>query len=352
MKSYSLSRWHSRHGLNNINGDYVLEDELISLVEWGDTYFKYNDHEAENNGIDTYICPESDDFVIQGNSIADTYSFFELNITRWVNETDSEIVWGSEDDIEEILNGIELNIAVVNSYFDFEDYDNPVRTFLDDRFRYSLVSQMERNIIVSLQENEAETKDSYFQYSPEGKTTNFISANRVDKEIRSINNESDVMMSVKFIKDYNYDSYERQVFSVLELFGSLGGLLEIFIIVGGFFVGTLSSKLFNYSVIQSLYHVDTLGSKGKASKTVLWNNTDKWLNSAEIGINEEKSIRRHETTTLPKMSDQNLMLSNYNNYEEMLKNSAKNSMLHRRSYNYSVGDYCYNLLCCCKCLSF
>ena len=164
---------------------------------------------------------------------------------------------------------------MVNSYFDFEDYDNPVRTFLDDRFRYSLVSQMERNIIVSLQENEAETKDSYFQYSPEGKTTNFISANRVDKEIRSINNESDVMMSVKFIKDYNYDSYERQVFSVLELFGSLGGLLEIFIIVGGFFVGTLSSKLFNYSVIQSLYHVDTLGSKCKASKTELWNNTDK-----------------------------------------------------------------------------
>ena len=57
---------------------------------------------------------------------------------------------------------MELHVALVNSYFDFENYDNPIITFLDDRFRYKMLSLIQRNIIINVQENEAETKDSYF----------------------------------------------------------------------------------------------------------------------------------------------------------------------------------------------
>ena len=35
-----------------------------------------------------------------------------------------------------------------------------------------------------------------------------------------------------------------------------------------------------------------------------------------------------------------------------LNNHAKNSMLHRRLYNYSIKDYCYNLFCWLKCINY
>ena len=201
-----------------------------------------------------------------------------------MNDTESDLIWGNEEEIDDILTDIELNIALVNSYFDFEDYDNPVKTYLDDRFRYNLVNSLEKFVVISLQENEAETKDNYFQYSPEGDNHKYVSVDRVDKEIRNAGNQSNVIMSVKFIKDYNYDSIELQVFSVLELIGSLGGLFEIFTLVGGLLVGIVAKMLFNYSMIQSLYHVDTLKSKNQISNTDVHNASDKRINSGEMSI--------------------------------------------------------------------
>ena len=272
-----------RTWIKDENGSIEIE-EIVHLTRWENSYFKYNQQEILNNGIDDYLCPENNNFFVQGNSIANSYSFFDINITRWVNDTESDLIWGDEEEIDDILTDIELNIALVNSYFDFEDYDNPVKTYLDDRFRYNLVNSLEKFVVISLQENEAETKDNYFQYSPEGDNHNYVSVDRVDKEIRNAGNQSNVVMSVKFIKDYNYDSHERQVFSVLELIGSLGGLFEIFTLVGGLLVGIVAKMLFNYSMIQSLYHVDTLKSKNQISNTDVHNASDKRINSGEMSI--------------------------------------------------------------------
>ena len=112
------------------------------------------------------------------------------------------------------------------------------------------------------------------------------------------------VMSVIFVKDYNYDSYERQVFSVLELIGSLGGLFEIFSIIGGLFAGVFTKMLFNYSIIQSLYHVDTLSSKSQMDqdltpKAEMFNETGKQLNSSIVNIAEEnKSIPKPKDSEL------------------------------------------------------
>ena len=65
-------------------------------------------------------------------------------------------------------------------------------------------------------------------------------------------------------KDATSISYERQVFSFMDVFGNIGGLLEIMSIAGGFIVGLFSDRLFLFTLLSKLYHVeepDKHGSK-------------------------------------------------------------------------------------------
>ena len=67
---------------------------------------------------------------------------------------------------------------MVNSYFDFEDYQNPVHTYLDDRFIIDLVPGLEKDDIIYIKKSEAEMQemqDSIWHYSTNSDHTDFIS---------------------------------------------------------------------------------------------------------------------------------------------------------------------------------
>lgn len=44
--------------------------------------------------------------------------------------------------------------------------------------------------------------------------------------------------------DNHYDIYERKVYSMLELLGDIGGLLEVIYVMGYLFVGFFTHRLF------------------------------------------------------------------------------------------------------------
>ena len=61
---------------------------------------------------------------------------------------------------------------------------------------------------------------------------------------------------MQFVKDAESKSYERKVFGFLEVTGNIGGLFEIMEIFGGFLVGLFSQKMFLYSILSKLYHIE------------------------------------------------------------------------------------------------
>jgi len=46
---------------------------------------------------------------------------------------------------------MEIGIFVVNSYFDSDDYDSPVNTYIDDRFFYNLIPQYTKSSLIYIQ---------------------------------------------------------------------------------------------------------------------------------------------------------------------------------------------------------
>ena len=143
-------------------------------------------------------------------------------------------------------------MAVINSYFDFEDYDQPIKTYIDDRFFFSLMTSITRNFLAYVKTNEAETLDDFLNYSPQGKESSFISIDRISQDIQ----ESETIVSVRFVKDPQTDSYDRSVFSLLDALGNIGGLNEVLQVSCGLIVSIFSGRMFFYSILSSLYQID------------------------------------------------------------------------------------------------
>ena len=64
-----------------------------------------------------------------------------------------------------------------------------------------------------------------------------------------------LLMLIAFHVDDEIVIYERQVFNVLDMFGLLGGLYEIFELLGGFLLSSFSRTLMYNFLFKQLYHV-------------------------------------------------------------------------------------------------
>ena len=53
--------------------------------------------------------------------------------------------------------------------------------------------------------------------------------------------------------------FERQVYSILDLLGEIGGIYEVLSLLGFAVVNAFTCTAFYYSILPKLYHVDTLG---------------------------------------------------------------------------------------------
>mmetsp|Transcript_33143 Transcript_33143/g.32520 ORF Transcript_33143/g.32520 Transcript_33143/m.32520 type:complete len:197 (-) Transcript_33143:574-1164(-) len=149
-----------------------------------------------------------------------------------------------------------VRVPFVNNYFDFDDYKNPVKTYIDDRFELYMIDTLYQQQNSFIQVNEAEVQDSYFAYQPGGSNKEFFEIERVDTKLISSQVHQGELLNLKFVKDAASKSYERTVFSFMEVTGNIGGLFEILQIAGGFIVGIFSGRLFTFSMLSSLYHVD------------------------------------------------------------------------------------------------
>ncbi|CAI2363351.1 unnamed protein product [Moneuplotes crassus] len=238
------------------------QQTTVPFSKCGDNFKYYNQSAVKDLGIDQYYCPNSRDFKIQGNSLSNAFNLFGLDLLK-CNSTTSTVGCESDANINDFIKEIEIGIFVVSSYFDFEDYDSPIKTYLDDRFFYRLLPGYTKEYYVRIQKNSIETQDNYFAYKPGGDESeiyeiqesslfNFTIENNLSVEGAT----SKTLLSVQFVKDPFARSYDRGVYTILAVIGDIGGLLGVFMVAGGLVVNLFSEKLFFYSFLKKVIQVE------------------------------------------------------------------------------------------------
>ena len=188
--------------------------------------------------------------------IGDESAILFIDVLR-CNSTTSDVVWRSDDAMNYVLNLEYLNVVTVSSYFDVDDYDTPIKTFLDDFnsmtfFNESLFSYFEMEI----QQNQVSYTDDFI-------AANFYESQRYysmkNSKFGALNKgyRQDMLGLIRIKLARESEFYERIVYSFFEMFGYLGGLFDFWYFIGFVLVQYFNEKYFKYQLLSSLYQIES-----------------------------------------------------------------------------------------------
>ena len=114
----------------------------------------------------------------------------------------------------------------INSYFDFEDIQNPVKTYLHNVDLAPLTPEVSQNMIIDVNKNKGILNDGWFLGS-DSKEIEFYTNQYSSSYATGLDQHEGYLLQARFRLDGHISIYERTAFNLLELFGLLGGVYEI-----------------------------------------------------------------------------------------------------------------------------
>ena len=106
----------------------------IEMEPCGDNFPSVEKDVYDRRGLSLFLWPKNTDYFLRSNLNSDKFNAIEIYIQKCNTGCQPDAV------IKNILDTHFAELALINSYFDFEDYENPVRTYLEDVNIYGLTA--------------------------------------------------------------------------------------------------------------------------------------------------------------------------------------------------------------------
>ena len=224
-------------------------------ASWNDSYLGLVNQEVfDNLALDKYICPISDDYYLQGDYNSKIFRDIEVFVSPCNENNTQGVVWKPKEEIDYIIETGFINIAIMRTYFDYDDYENPVKTFFGETENYFMIKDLTTWASYQVQENTALRSDNLF-YNEPFKESTFYDVGSKNIRIVSQVATGGALLFVTVGPHAETIQYERTVYSLLDLFGYLGGLYDFMLFIGFWLVNSFQDKIFHNSVFSNLYQV-------------------------------------------------------------------------------------------------
>ena len=147
-----------------------------------------------------------------------------------------------------------IRAAILSSYFDYNDYDNPIKTYLDDEDYIGLLPEYSKYLELRVKKNTANLYDNlFYNYNP--KTLAYYSAG--DRLIRTL--PLNLTLNHHFVSyivlDRKSEEHERVVYTFIDMFGFLGGLFDFMYFFGLISIQFFTENMYFNSVFTRLYQI-------------------------------------------------------------------------------------------------
>ena len=160
------------------------------------------------------------------------------------------------------------------------------------------MSDYTKNILMRIRRVDVTDQKSPFFFIP-ADTYSYFSVGEAVQDASSLSDDSNVVIRFKVIIDSKYQTINRQVYSLGDMFGQIGGMDSIFLTIGSIFMKILVSKIYTASLISVFYRIK---SKVNSESKIYPNNQKKELKDVSDSQlddlkNDEESSNKLELTS-------------------------------------------------------
>jgi hypothetical protein len=156
-----------------------------------------------------------------------------------------------DEDIEAIISTSLIGLVISNQYFDFENIDQPVQTFMDRSFVFYMNPYMEIQSTLNVRRHNYKLNDNLFGINPSEENVFYSIVS--NKEMNYyVGKDNYVYFMAEFTLDNRIDVYERTLRNSIDVFGDIGGIFEIIHLLLFLPIMYLSKRLFEYEISNHL----------------------------------------------------------------------------------------------------
>jgi hypothetical protein len=331
-------------------GLWTKKAKNLKLEACGDNFAYKNRTIVEEFYFHKYVWVTSDDYQIGGNWYSERSKYIEIRIKKWSNSTYSTCE--SSDNITSFIEGKELDIVMLDKFFDLKNFDNPIGSYITEKYVYNVLDGFTRSSDIYIKQNNLELMDSVFQFKGDEK-----------RKFYSI--ESEKIDLYKFVTTYlrarilpspQEVTYNRTVYSFLDMVAQLGGVFNVLRSISFLILGFYAERMMYYWVLKKNYQFN---SREQNEMPVYTEDDKRRLDNNREGppLYPSKTTyfeARRESFQSPSTLHLNIRKSLLNkNYSESTPNeeihfspeqwnALGNEMKQRRRFDYSTLDFLYS----------
>lgn len=261
LRRYQI-RAYQYQAITKPGGEFDETYTELELVSCKDHFPYFNKTLMDYYMIHNYVCIKPTDYSIAGNWYTEVSKSLELEFYKCTVD-DRDDCYDDETIYDDIFYEY-VEILMINSYFDLNSFDDPIKTYLTQEYFYTYEQDTFVETNIFLKENSISLLDDYTLVDgTKGEKFYTVSDERTDKYTQT----SDQFSKISIFLDPETETFNREVFTFMDILANIGGIFSLLQSFAAIIVGFYATQLFQHSVISKLYtfDVDTI-DKPRESK--------------------------------------------------------------------------------------
>ncbi|CAI2363116.1 unnamed protein product [Moneuplotes crassus] len=170
-------------------------------------------------------CSTQTDFSFGGSVFFNTLKTVQIKVRRCVNET--SVICKSKEEIEAKARDLTVTFIVSSKYFDFDDFETPIKRVVDDQFIFKMSSGLKKFSELYVKRSTVALSDSLLPLG-EDKEDSFLTIDNYQKDQETRDMSDPIFIDLEIRQDLVVDSYERRVYSIPDFSENLENSLNFF----------------------------------------------------------------------------------------------------------------------------
>ena len=142
---------------DNSEMGFSVKSIPIEYEYWGDKFPHVEKVLYERMGLAAYVCPKNTNFFVRANLNSDDYEIVQISAGKWTGTNCK-----SDDEINDVITAHKIDLALISTYFDFDDYQNPIHYYLQDANVFPLISTLCVETQFTIKQNQATLNDGIY----------------------------------------------------------------------------------------------------------------------------------------------------------------------------------------------